>query len=69
VEGFSWREEMKWRRTYRLWSVNLKDPASVTFDRFMGREPVLTEREKFDQLWELLEEDRKKGTDANCTAS
>lgn len=67
VEGFNWREEEKWKHTYRLWAVQLKDPGSISFERFMGRE--LSEQEKFSQLWELIEADRLKGENANCTAS
>jgi hypothetical protein len=54
VEGFSWREEMKWQRTYRLWSVNLKEPGSVTFEEFMGRpkKPSDMTEEEILSAWE-----------------
>jgi hypothetical protein len=34
-DGFYAREEMKWKRVYVLWSVQMKEPP--TFEQFMGR--------------------------------
>lgn len=59
VKGFNKREEMRWRRTFRLWAVQVKDPCS--FDEFIGRQPALTQEAKFRQLWDAVERDRASG--------
>jgi hypothetical protein len=48
---------MKWRRTYRLWALQFKDP--VGFEQFMGRKPVLNPEEKKQEFWEMIERDRQ----------
>jgi hypothetical protein len=64
LEGFNWRQELKWQKVYRLWSANLKDPASVSYERFMGREKPgpQTLEEKFEVLKQMIEYDRINGT-------
>lgn len=50
---------MEWRRTHRLWAVQLKDAPS--FDEFMGKRPVLSKEDKAERLWEQVEEERRTG--------
>lgn len=72
VKGFYDRQEMEWKRVYTLWAVQIKGEAP-SFDEFMGRKPVLSDEEKFQELWELLERDRAKAvpkvTDNGSSAS
>lgn len=52
VKGFYDREEMKWKRVYVLWAVQVKEPPS--FDQWMGRPKKLSEMsdEEILSAWE-----------------
>lgn len=60
VKGFYDRQEMEWKRVYVLWSIQ-KSGEAVSFDQFMGRQPVLSDEEKFSRLREQIEEERNTG--------
>jgi hypothetical protein len=52
VKGFERRQEMAWRRTYRIWATQVKEPP--TFDEFMGRRKKLEDMSEEEILgaWE-----------------